>query len=340
MTRRKSHPLIKITRWLVPLLISAAAFWLILRNVDLSQFLNNLSRVGIKALFLSSLVYFASLLMRVLCWFILLKGKVSYKDAFFTMNAGYLLNNVFPFRLGELGRALLLADPQGPTALAALSSVIVERVFDVFLAAVFVVGLLPRLFAAGYDQNLFLIIFIITTLGMITLYLAARFRTRILTWLTRWGKRAAFIENWLKPKAAQLLEGLSVLDKPVSFLFAFGSLLISWVLAFYQNFIIFNALYSKPPFWWLIFVLSAGALGMALPSAPAGLGVFEGAMVAAFALLSVDADTALAHAILIHGMSFVYSNIFGLIGLHIRGEALIGLYQRVIRRTPEVQTTK
>lgn len=338
MNQKISQPLKTLASWLIPLLISGLAFWLILRDIDLSQFAANVINIGFKPLLFASLLHFASFLFRVGSWYILLRKKVSYKDAFFTMNAGYLLNNVFPFRLGEVGRALLLANPKGPSALEAFSSVIVERVFDVFLSAVFVFLMLPRIIVGDYNQNLVLIIFILALIGMVVLYLTARYRLIIMGWLTRWGERAHFIEDWVRPKAAQLLEGFSVLDNPLLFLLAFGSLLISWLLAFLQNYVVFQALFPDPPFWWMVFVLSVGALGIALPSAPAGLGVFEGAMVAAFAVLGVGREVAFAHAIIIHAMSFVYNNILGLIGLRLRGEALVGLYQRAVRRSPDVKS--
>jgi uncharacterized membrane protein YbhN (UPF0104 family) len=62
-------------------------------------------------------------------------------------------------------------------------------------------------------------------------------------------------------------------------------------------------------------------------------------MVAAFSLLGVDAETAFTHAIVIHAISFVYANIFGLIGLRLRGKALISLYRRALHRSPEVTPT-
>jgi uncharacterized protein (TIRG00374 family) len=327
-----------IARWLVPILVSILAFWLVLRKIDFAQFLDNLSKIGFRSLLLASLVYFASFLFRVICWYILLGRKVSFKDTFYTMNAGYLLNNVLPFRLGEVGRALLLDDPLGPSALEAFASVIVERIFDVFLAAVFVLSLLPRVLGAGYNQTFVVVAFVVAGAGILVLYLIARYPKVILNWLTTWGRRVPFVEHWIKPKAVQVLEGLSVLSNPFSFLTAFGSLFISWILAFGQNHIIFNELYTNPPFWWMIFTLSAGTFGIALPSAPAGLGVFEGAMVVAFALLGVGGGIAFAHALIIHAMSFVYNNIFGLIGLHLKGEAVINLYHRAIRRSPDVQT--
>jgi len=330
----------KILRWLVPLGISGVAIWLVLRDIELSQFLDNLSKISWKTYLLATLIYFASFFFRVFCWYILLKRKISFKDVFFVMNAGYLLNNIFPFRLGEVGRAMLLDDPERSSALEVLSSVLVERIFDVFLAAVFVLAMLPRILEGAFDQRLILLALTLAVAGLALLYLIARFRKRIGTWLTGWGKRSQFVKRWITPKAIQVLEGLSVLNNPGAFLLAFGSLTISWFLAFGENFIVFSSLYPNPPFWWMIFVLSAAAFGTALPSAPAGLGVFEGVMVAAFALLGVNAELAFTHAIVIHVLAFVYANILGLIGLRLRGQAVVALYQRAIHRSPKVQPSE
>ncbi|MFW5714343.1 MAG: lysylphosphatidylglycerol synthase transmembrane domain-containing protein [Brevefilum sp.] len=330
----------KLSRWLIPIAISVGAIWLLLRDIDFSTIVLNLGKIDFKIYLYATLVYFVSYFFRAFSWYVLLRRKVSFKDAFFSMGAGYLLNNLFPFRLGEIGRAVLLDDPDGPSALEVLSSVLVERIFDVFLAAVFVLSMLPRILGGAFDQTLILIAFILTTVGLAVLYLAARFRTRIAAWLERWGKRSVFVSRWIAPKAVQVLEGLSVLNNPGAFLLAFGSLGVSWLIAFAENYIVFQSLYPNPPFWWMIFVLSAGAFGAALPSVPAGLGVFEGVMVAAFAFLGVGAEVAFTHAIVIHALAFIYSNLFGLIGLRLRGEAVVGLYRRVVQRSPNIESVK
>ncbi len=68
------------------------------------------------------------------------------------------------------------------------------------------------------------------------------------------------------------------------------------------------------------------------------MGVFEGVMVAAFAFLGVEAELAFTHAIVIHALAFVYANILGLIGLRLRGEAVLGWYRRVINRSGNAAT--
>jgi hypothetical protein len=327
---------VRALRWLLPVGISATAIWLVLRDVAWNQFIDNLRKIPPGTYLLASVIFFAGLFFRVFCWYILLGRRVSFKDTFFTMNAGYLLNNIFPFRLGEIGRAILLDSPEGPSALEVLSSILVERILDVFLAAVFVLSMLPRIFSTGYDPRLIVIALVFALVGISALFLMARFRGAIGGWLGRWGMKANFIRKWVAPKADQLLNGLAVFDRPLVFLLAFSSLTLSWGLAFLMNYVVFRQLYPHPPFWWLVFVLSAGAFGAALPSAPAALGVFEGVIVAAFALLGVGQGVAFTYAVVIHAIQFVFSNILGLIGLRLRGQAVIDLYHRATHRSTDV----
>ena len=335
----KSGWLGKILRWLIPLTFSGVAFWLILRQIEFAQLVENLKKIGWGTILLAIVFYYLSYFARVFCWYLLLRRKVSFWNAFFTMSAGYLLNNIFPFRLGEIGRAILLDDPERSPALEVFSSILVERVFDVFLAALFILAMLPRVIGESFDQRLIVLALVLAGTGLVMLFLAARFREKIAGWLARWGERSKFIKEWVTPKAEQLLEGLSVLNKPGLFLLSFGSLAISWFLSFGENYVVFNSLQPQPLFWWMIFVLSSGAFGGALPAVPAGLGVFEGVMVAAFALLGVDANVAFTHAIVIHTMAFLFTNIMGLIGLRLRGQAVVDLYHRAINRPKDQPTS-
>ena len=333
MTDKAARPIGgKVLRWMVPLLLSGLAIWLVLRNVEIPEIGSYFTRIRWQTYLLASVAYFLSFILRAFCWHILLRRKVSYRDAFFTMGAGYLLNHIFPFRLGEIGRAVLLDDPERISLLEVFSSVIVERVFDVFLAAVFILSVLPRILGVEFNQSLIMIAFFLGLIGLITLFFLAKFRIQIAAWLLRWGERSNFVKNWVTPKVAHALEGFSVLTDLRAFMLAFVSLALSWGFAFTQNFVIFRDLYSNPPFWWMIFILSAGAFGVALPSAPAGIGVFEGVVIAAFALLGVGAEVAFTHAIVVHTMVFIYANLIGLIGLRLRGEAVINLFLKAINR--------
>ena len=330
----------RVLRWLIPISISALAIGLVLDQIHFPTFIENLRQIRWESVLLAIILYLASYLFRVFSWYLLLRRNVSFRDTFFTMGAGYLLNNIFPFRLGEIGRAMLLGDPKGPSTFEVLSSIVVERVLDVLIGSFFILVMLPRVISGDFNKTLISAAFILTLVVLAVLFIAARFRDRIIRWLSGRRESAKFVKHWLTPKIKKILEGFSVLDNLPLFLLAFGSLMISWLVAFGENYVIFQNLYPSPPFWWMLFVLSAAAFGAALPSAPAGLGVFEGVMVAAFVLVNVNAEIALTHALVIHAIAFVFSNIIGVIGLRMRGEAVIGLFRRVLHQKPDIKAVE
>ena len=73
----------KIFRWLVPLLISGVAIYLLLRNIDTQELADAFRRVSFSSLTLAILVGVVSLLLRVWCWHLLLKRQFPLLAGFF-----------------------------------------------------------------------------------------------------------------------------------------------------------------------------------------------------------------------------------------------------------------
>lgn len=317
-----------ILKWVIPFGISIAAIWLISRTVNFQDVTTAIKQIGWQPILWASLLYFSSHFARVACWYILLNRKVTYGKAYFGMNAGYLLNNVFPFRLGEIGRAILLGSPSGPTIFQVLSSIIVERVYDVTLAAGFFLGTL--LLALSSTENLWLsVAFLAVALfGLVILFIITRHREKVKAWMTRKAQGKKWLETVIVPKIGELLDGFAVFDQPLWFFLSLGLLVVSWLLAFCEQYVIMRALIPDGQFWWVIFILSAGALGAAVPSAPAGLGVYEASIVGTFAVLGVSQPIALAQALVTHALHFVYSSSLGLIGLIISGQNISAFFRR------------
>ena len=130
------------------------------------------------------------------------------------MNAGYLLNNILPFRLGEFGRAVLLGgkNDKGISSLEVLSSIVVERVIDVFIAFALFLGTLSLVTVEGSGKVISLVAVGILILIFIILAFFAKNKDRVFNWLElRKGKHPRSI-GWLQPKIDALLKGLSVMN--------------------------------------------------------------------------------------------------------------------------------
>ena len=95
-----------------------------------------------------------------------------------------------------------------------------------------------------------------------------------------------------------------------------------WLLASLAVYCMLLGFLPDSPLYMGIFVMAIIALGIALPSVPAGIGLWEAAAVAALAVFGVDKETALAYAVAMHITIFVKMAVLGMVGLYFEGENL------------------
>jgi hypothetical protein len=316
-----------LKRWLPGLLISIGALWLVLRNINFDNFSQALSEISPAAIALVIILYFVSLGLRALCWRFLLQKKATYPRVLFVLSEGYLLNNLLPLRVGELGRAVLLGREKGLGFFKVLSTIVVERAYDMAIAACLLLSTLPLVLKMDASRPLAISILALVVFGLFALYWMARYRNRVESLAAKLGGRWEFVKKVIIPKLGSILDGFSVLTRPQLFVFSLGLMALSWSASILEEFIILRSLIPDAPFWWVGLVLGAAALGAAVPSAPAAIGVYEGFTVGALSLVGVDPAKGLVFAILVHLVSFTFSNILGVVGLIREGESLSSLYQ-------------
>jgi hypothetical protein len=274
--------------------------------------------------------YLLGMVMRALSWMTLLQNKASYGRVFLTLNEGYLLNNIFPFRLGELGRAVLLSQATGLSAFFVLSTIIIERAYDVAVAAGLLLATLPFVLGLDAGQTIASLVMVLVSLVLVSLFLLARYRQRLILKLEAYGATRPLFRDRILRRVKSLLEGLGALSRLDQFLLSVFYILIAWLFGSVQLYFLALSLGIDVQLWWIGFVVGVISLGIALPSAPAGLGIYEVAMVGAFALLGVPTSQALALALVAH---FIHITITGFIGIYAifrDGENIAGLYQRLI----------
>jgi uncharacterized protein (TIRG00374 family) len=329
---KKPGWLSSLRRWLPGILVSVLALWLVLRTITWQDVSKSLSEIDLAALLLALVCYFAAMLARALCWRTILQGRVTWMRTFFVMNEGYLLNNIFPLRVGELGRALILGRSSGLGFFKVLSTIMVERAYDLAIAASLLLSTLPLVLSMAWARTMSITILVLVVAGMAGLYILARYREGFLRWADKIGSRFSFVANWLLPKVSAVLDGFAVLNRPGYFILSFLLMLCSWLLAILEEYFILKSLVPGASLWWLAFVLGVSALGAAVPSVAGAIGVYEAAVVGALSLLGVDTAVGLAFAIVVHVIQLGASSVFGMIGLLQEGESLSSLYQSLTLR--------
>jgi len=333
-----ASPLRDARRWLPGVIVSLIAIVILAYLVNWRAVLLAFTTLDWRVIPFYILLYFASTSSRAMASRTLLENRPTFGQSYIAMMQGYLLNNLLPLRLGEFGRAFLLGRKINVSMFHVLSTIVIERVIDLAMAAALTIVVLPRVVAMDWVKPVTYSTLTLVIIGMFSLALMARFRTLLHGWVAAIAERVALIRKFLLPIFDSLLDGLSALTSLRGSALTFGWMGLAWLFGVGNYWVLLRGFVPAAPFWWALFVIGIASFGVALPSAPAALGVFEGAIVAALVLLGVSPSIALAYAILLHSFHIVISGIVGFYGFAKDGESLMETYDKLINRQRGDQT--
>jgi uncharacterized membrane protein YbhN (UPF0104 family) len=131
-----------------------------------------------------------------------------------------------------------------------------------------------------------------------------------------------FLESFFK--------GLGVLKDGWLFLRFLFWMALNWAVAIIPYYLITLAYFPEATWLWGVFGLGMAAFGGAIPSAPGGVGTFEGAVIFAITRFTPDQSTALAAALSMRLYNYITTGIIGGIGFLREGQTLSGVYQELM----------
>jgi uncharacterized protein (TIRG00374 family) len=299
------------------LVFSAIALVLALLGIDLRVAVESLTQARYIYLIPAGFLILAYLVARSVRWHMMFKSDISFWRCFWVTNIGYLVSNVFPFRLGDPARAVAIGLGGKAKVSAALSTVVIERVLDMSMVVALLAITLPFVERAGWMQGAGVVAGIAALVALGTMIVLA-LRPDWIRNLARWSlARAPRLDprRWLGVLDG-LLDGLTALRSPRRFFALLAWSVVTWVFVVGYYWALMWAFLDRPPLVQGSFLTCAVGLGMAVPAAPGAMGVFES--VARYALelpFGVPEEQAIAIAIASHAFQYILSNLMGLIGL-------------------------
>ena len=316
-------------RWLPGALISILLIAAILYFVDLSAMVDAIRNANYGLLAIALVIGFIWMGVRAMVWRVLLRERASFKDVFFTVGEGYLLNNFLPFRLGEIGRAFLLSRKSDLQFMEILPTIVIERVMDLGYSAVILLAALPFVVGAEGAGQIGIVVGFIVLIGIVLLYILARNNQWALDLFHKLSARWPALQRLGGSFLESFFAGLSVLtDGWLFFRFLFW-MTLNWGIAIISYYLIIRAFFPQAQVVWGMFGLGAAAFGGAVPSLPGAVGTFEGAFGGAITSLTGDPSTALAVALTGRLYNYINSGVIGGIGLLREGQTLSGIYEQL-----------
>lgn len=320
-----------LARWLPGLVVTALAFWLLARAIDWGEFLVALTSVPLGILAVTVGIYLVSMVVRAIAWQFLLQRKVSATTAVLGINEGYFFNNILPFRIGEIARAFLVGRRSRLGIFHVLSTIVVERSYDLVIAASLLLSTLPLALKLDWARPIATLLLVIILAGLFTVYLAAHNREWVETRIERLAGRWGIVRRWILPQIHSILNGFSVLTRVEFFAGSFGLLALSWLMAIFRDWLLIRVFVPAAPIWWGALGISASNIVGAVPSVMASLGTYELGAVGALTLVGMSKEAVLAYALIVHVTHLISSSLIGVYALSREGQTFSELYAEIRR---------
>jgi uncharacterized protein (TIRG00374 family) len=245
--------------------------------------------------------------------------RVGFSSLMAATSIGLMANMIFPFRLGEIVRAVVLGHKERLDGSASFATVVVDRLLDGFtvlliLAILLLVAPLPldhewesRLRWGGF-------LFFALYLGVFALLFALlRSQEKVLGGIQRisWGLPAGWVDKFCR-FLASFSGGLHTLERTEDTGQIIVTSLMLWGLIGIYNFLVVSAFHLKLPLTVGFLLLVVQAIAVMVPSSPGFVGTYHAATVACLSLWGVNAEEALSVAVVMHAINFLLAIGMGL----------------------------
>src|SRR5574341_2441713 len=295
-------------RWLVlglGVAVSAIFLYLALRGLNLGQVWQAVRAARYGWLIPAVGVYFLAVWGRTWRWHYLLRPiqRIRLRDLFPVVVIGYMGNNVYPFRAGEVIRAWVLKRGQGVSISASLATSIVERIFDGLVMLIFVFVALP--FAPippPYDRIVIWMtaLFFGALAGFFVLALRPAFTRRLYTGLIRRTVPIQSVQGRLLGIADRFLDGLASLRSPADLLMTLITSVFIWLTETGKYWFVMHAFDFHVSFFVLMLMTAVVNLATTLPSSPGYVGTFDEPGIEILKVFGVEQNTAAAYTLVLH----------------------------------------
>ncbi len=268
-------------RWFVWLgaAISLVFLYSALRGLRLAQVWEAMRTANYWWLLPGVAVYFLAVWARTWRWYYLLRPvkRISLRQLFPVVVIGYMGNNVYPARAGEVIRAYVLRRKEQVDISASLATIVVERIFDGVVMLFFVFVALPFTplpqglrQAVIYSSLLFF--------GLLLVFFALAASPHRAQALYGWAIDRLVPEHWrgrTKGVLDRFMGGLHCLRNGRDVAMIFATSVVIWLTETVKYWFVMHGFGFSVPFYVLMLMAAVVNLATTLPSAPGYIGTFD-----------------------------------------------------------------
>jgi uncharacterized protein (TIRG00374 family) len=308
----------------IGLVLSIFFLFLFLRKIDFFEVWKIFKEVEFVYTIPLMIIYLFSLWIRAKRWKYLLNPikKVQIWELFNATAIGFMANNIFPARVGEVVRAVVLGHRAKISKTASFATIVVERLFDGFiiffllLIVIFFMSFPPEgtsIISQGAIKKAGLLSFVFYIL-VLSVLLLLRFHNRkanqVISFFLR--KLPEKISAKITKQIDSFISGLDVLKEFNDILIIILYSFFLWLTLSFANYLLFVGFHLRLSLLAAVFLEVVLVFGVAIPSAPGYIGTFHWICAAGLIFLGVEANQAKSFAMVLWLAGFIPQTGLGL----------------------------
>jgi uncharacterized protein (TIRG00374 family) len=323
-------------------IISAVFLYLALRGLDLDQVWLYVRTARYWWLLPGVAIYFFGVWARTWRWHYMLRAlkPISLKRLFPVVCIGYMGNNIYPARAGELIRAFVLKRKEGISVSASLATILVERIFDGVTMLLFVFVGLPLAPSVPGDWRRFVVVFSLLFFGALGAFFVIAASPRrsqaVYAWIID-RLVPARLRDPVRGFADRFMEGLYFLRSGRDVAMIFCTSLVVWLAETGKYWFVMHAFDFDVSFFVLMLMNGVVNLFTTIPSAPGYVGTFDEPGIEILKAFGVNKDIAGAYTLVLHAALWLPITLLG--AWYMWRESVswsdFGLASRMLEEQPE-----
>lgn len=299
--------------------VAGGFVWLLARGLDVGE----LGRVFVGSsipMLLFALVFLVTgWAIRIVRWWWMLRvlePNLSPRACVWPFLMGMAVNNVLPFRAGDVLRAVGFRRQLRSPVMQVVGTLVIERILDLFvLLGIFFLGLF------GLPDGVFPQDFVVALTWLAGLSIAAMLALVLfLPLLDRFLNRPSgngFLANRRTSKAifehgAHLVEALGLVRSGPRMLVLVGLSVVAWACEGAVFVVVAAAVHTGATPWGPWFSLATGTLATSFPSSPGHIGTFDYFAAQGLAAYGASPEEAAAFALIVHAVLWAPLTVAGL----------------------------
>jgi len=306
----------KKLKTIIGIIISVVLIYLVFRKVEFKRLADTLLGINYLLIIPAVGIQLLSYWVRTARWSVMLGSikKIKTSRLFSTLCISYMANTVLPFRAGDILRSYLVGKKEDISAAAALSTVIVEKIYDGITLLLFMGGVSLLYPFPNSIKSLGIVVSAVFLGALLFTIFIVVFKEKTLKFI---GVFLKILPSKLNQKTnsilTKLIDGFEIIKDVRSLLPVITYSIIIWLLEAFLIFTIAKAFGFSNTIYLALFTLVVANFGIMIPSAPGNLGTFEGATKAALSVFKIADNAALGFTLVYRVFLYLPVTVLGFI---------------------------